>query len=846
MANLSKVLIQEFSAGIQTSDRRSVQGGATLIKNFNIYEDGRRLKPVPAWESCTTEEEKGLNIIALGGNLQGQGSTTVLGLGSALSNWLSPSYDNRVLLTPQAAAPTSDYVFIDLEEHMPASFWSNVNTDGSDIIPTDATHTPLKFKLIDFDKVAQKGRLIVGSRIKDIYVYYGNQSATGTANTYLGLFDFNSALGSLWPLDGDETDYKGTFDVDDSLPYTPGITGLTIGSSYGGVAQGKLQTQNGVGGDLGDKAEFSAAISVTQYPSSIQFILGDNIRTLAAFIDNTGRIVVGYDTTGGGNSSFTSTSQVPIGRRSYITVQYDDDTEECKLWVNGVLDTVDTQGSGKLDSSSTEEFDIEAGTQMDGTFGEWDIEFVSLYRNSISKTDADGEIQGAMFASQSTFWTTGLPEQRVGITPTYSGTAIYEKVLGSGTGWQDYELGGLPVKTLDYYPQPAWLVTQSTGTNVIVRDNPDINQFGFRYVTELNTLGLTWDHYRLNGLDFTNMARISQAVDKDYYFSYDNSVNNLVGSAVTEDVFIPYDEPIHLTPYGQYMAVVSSRNYRSYCNIWDLDSTTSTEFIEIGQGNVRGVGNVYGTLFFLVNDGLNNSTLANDSASLDIRVWTGGSYAENFITLETTYNVDNYYTEQYEYPILNQVEYIKNAFVFYARIPDRNGNIQEGLWSIGKSETSQVFGLTLYKDTSALGDVTYIYRTGNVLFAIHGRDGSISRLSANDYSDLSIWESTKFIGSSSENVKKMMSAEITFEALEAGQEIVMYYRTTTDSDPLAWKELGRINEEGAVKKEITNIETNGNPLPSFNEIEFRLTSQNGASSITSWGFTFEDTTDLSN
>lgn len=78
---------------------------------------------------------------------------------------------------------------------LPAEFWSNVKSDGSDIVITNASGTKLDRELVSFSSTLHTGELwarvpsVSNTTDTKVYLYYGNPSASETSST--GVWDSN-------------------------------------------------------------------------------------------------------------------------------------------------------------------------------------------------------------------------------------------------------------------------------------------------------------------------------------------------------------------------------------------------------------------------------------------------------------------------------------------------------------------------------------------------------------------------------------------------------------------------------------------------------------------------------
>lgn len=120
--------------------------------------------------------------------------------------WYNSDWQYRVELSVDAAkvaADITDYELLVTGDNFPSDFWSNVKSDGSDIVVTNVDGaTKLHRDLIEFDPVGKTMTLRIGvpsllsTSNTVLYLYYGNSSASevNSTGTYKG------ATKGYWPL----------------------------------------------------------------------------------------------------------------------------------------------------------------------------------------------------------------------------------------------------------------------------------------------------------------------------------------------------------------------------------------------------------------------------------------------------------------------------------------------------------------------------------------------------------------------------------------------------------------------------------------------------------------------
>ena len=119
----------------------------------------------------------------------------ILSAFNGFSQWWDTDYAYRVEITADAdsvlVTETGTYLYYYPLSEMPASFWTNAQTDGDDVRVTDASHSQVPAYVIDYDDPNETGALWFtgdsdAATDESFFVYYGNGSATAptTGSTY--------------------------------------------------------------------------------------------------------------------------------------------------------------------------------------------------------------------------------------------------------------------------------------------------------------------------------------------------------------------------------------------------------------------------------------------------------------------------------------------------------------------------------------------------------------------------------------------------------------------------------------------------------------------------------------
>lgn len=816
MSSLPKIQIKDFSLGMQPSQRSNQQGSASLVKNFDISTDNQKLIPVTTYESWVTDSEKDIGIVCIGG--YSQGSTTIYGVGNALESWFSTKWSKRVMIKPKHTQEgDAEYGYLDLS-NMPSEFWSTVNEDGSDIRMTDKNHASIKHYLLSIDKDAQTGKLVfAGEEATDtVYLYFGNSEADD-ASTFEDIWSFR--VDHAFPMHTNLIDYQGTFNLDEGADWREPETSGYLGNGTNQTSTMRNDYDDGF--NMGDDGSFTLIFRANQKPASEVNIVTDTT-TMDMYITTSGTIRFACDVVSG-SVNITGSVDVCDGEYHLLTVTYNEHSETASIMVDGSLDNSIT--------SSFDDLDHDQGTvYVRAPLFDSVIEFLMIRRAEHKDLD-DHKTEYDMLFDNSNFYVYGDVESFETVGAEYDHVQMWQKSLGDAN-WTEYLEDGLPVKDDTFYPKPSFVIREGGHLWTVV-DNDASSTFS--YLSKIGFNEIDWSEDLI--LNSEGYPRTAYPVDKKYYVTIDG-ISSISGEVLTNGVFSAYATPNHITPYGQYLAIAVDRGNQSFAHLWDLDSTTSREFIDFGAGRLRAIGSLYGALFGIVNNSLDNEKLANGKQSMDIRIWQGGASATPFLSFESPKTLETEETDDFNQPVLNQIEYIKNGMIFWAKIYDKEGQLHKGFWAITKNEKNGVYAFSLLTSTDELPDIQQFFRTGNVILFVDGQ-GGVYKTSTSDYSATSIWESVWLDGTSIEQMDQLASVEATFEPLDENQEIKIEYRLPNTD----WKTIFTHKKANSEKREAKKVESDNTQLPSFQQIKFRVTSTGGKSAILSLTGQIEDLLD---
>ena len=216
---------QRFDSGIQSSKRLNPESAFAFIKG-DVSDDPFAVKPAKAMTKINNETE--LLIKGIGESSGG----SLLGVGSATSNWISKDFTERVHVQDDWDFVGGSYFNLaDLGQR----FWKNV-TQESDIFVISSGHSTefVDYVIIGFNASTKSG-WIVSDRGNNFYIY--------TSSNYSFPQDANLDLAAKWyfPFEGTSQSYttdkvtietEGTFGdgiIGQGLVGTSRISGLQVG-----------------------------------------------------------------------------------------------------------------------------------------------------------------------------------------------------------------------------------------------------------------------------------------------------------------------------------------------------------------------------------------------------------------------------------------------------------------------------------------------------------------------------------------------------------------------------------------------------------------------------------------
>jgi hypothetical protein len=314
----------------------------------------------------------------------------------------------------------------------------------------------------------------------------------------------------------------------------------------------------------------------------------------------------------------------------------------------------------------------------------------------------------------------------------------------------------------------------------------------------------------------TAVQPVLNTFDDVAYFFTDNYVHTLNNTVWTTNA-LTLPSTLRITAacqYGNNLAIACSTKKSQGNNnvvfLWDRDSslTTLTDRLDFGTGVIEQMRVLNNKLIAVVNDTL---TVKSKTISGNFGVTLSQITSEGLGSAVSTVKTNFVYDDKIWFPMDVDAE------------TDRLG-----IWTVDEFGK---FNLEFIVDeaTSYQG----IFWDGTALWVAHTNDGSVSKCTfqtaAYSSSMASSYESL-IIGSGTVN-NKLVSAGVSVESTgEVSGKFALYYRLTQRGAtiPTAWVAIFTDANDSDVYHEAVNIESSGDALPEFREIQFRIESNSGA------------------
>lgn len=326
---------------------------------------------------------------------------------------------------------------------------------------------------------------------------------------------------------------------------------------------------------------------------------------------------------------------------------------------------------------------------------------------------------------------------------------------------------------------------------------------------------------------------------------YNNKIFKVsAAGAVTDDVSpaLPSDMRItSLCVWGNYIMIgmaygtsaTASPTGRSLVFQWDGSSTSAfNDRIDWGEGALMALGNIEGMICGVSNKYLETpsglTSLAAGAGAMVIRLWGGGVprvmkevVGNQSVTLGR---------------MLQEVVVKNNKMYWVASVPMNQSTSTEstyhlGIWAFGRKNQNSDFALSLDYIVNAVVDtsnfkIVSFGNAGNYWFLNHSNDGSVVKTDdATNYTETSIYE-TQIFGTENASIeKKLLGVTVDMVALPTAGQVVLKYRINEET---SYTTIFTYTTDNGISHSAVNIESSGDNLPQYRELQLRVESTGGA------------------
>jgi hypothetical protein len=325
----------------------------------------------------------------------------------------------------------------------------------------------------------------------------------------------------------------------------------------------------------------------------------------------------------------------------------------------------------------------------------------------------------------------------------------------------------------------------------------------------------------------TSVAQGLIAKDDNLYLPYNNKVARVVANGTVTDAVLTLPTNFKITSlsnFGNYLAIacapISTFNGTSKVFLWNLTSPDVQEALDWGEGELRVLETIEGTLVGITDRYMNNASGAG-KGSMIIQVYAGGA----------PQIVKEVFTQALSGKTMPISKALKNNRVFWsAKIMTNSAGTtyNEGIWSFGRKNVNYVNALSLdiIDENVSTSGIQGFGTAANFFYIAHSADGSIDKTDDTAaYTFTSIYE-TQILDAGDVDVDKGLdSLKVSYRALATGESVTARYRI---DGATSWTLIGTDSTVGSVSRTFVNIESSGADFAGGKEFEFRLESLGGA------------------
>lgn len=334
---------------------------------------------------------------------------------------------------------------------------------------------------------------------------------------------------------------------------------------------------------------------------------------------------------------------------------------------------------------------------------------------------------------------------------------------------------------------------------------------------------------------------------------------NGVGTAWTDNALVlPSGYTLtSICEYGNYLAIACKPTASagqefsgtSKVFLWDRDSSVATlaESIDWGLGELNVIEELEGRLMGISMTKRAQSDNLLFNSVLSFKYYAGAQGATEFARV--TGSSSTAIT-----PISSlglQKQKVNNRIYFAAILTTQEGTTSnEGIWSIGRSGPDRPFVVNVeYRssDGTVPSTIEGFFLLGSYMFVSYNRttftaattySTTLSKTDDSEtYSNESTYESLIFDAGDSSLAKQLQGITVTTLPLPSNGTVTVKYRKDSDT---SWTQISSDSTDDSVSHSAINIESTGDSLPEYKEIQFQIISTGGAV-ITGFSFKSEIT-----
>ena len=329
------------------------------------------------------------------------------------------------------------------------------------------------------------------------------------------------------------------------------------------------------------------------------------------------------------------------------------------------------------------------------------------------------------------------------------------------------------------------------------------------------------------GATITSVAQGVIAKDDNLYLPYNNIIARVTAAGTLVDAVLTLPTNFKITSicnFGNYLAIgcapVSTYNGTSKVFLWNLTSSDVQESIDWGEGELRILETIEGSLVGVTDRYLNNATGAG-TGSMIIQMYGGGAPQV----------IKEVFTQALVGKTMPLSKAVKNNRIFFAAkiMTDTAGTTyNEGIWSFGRKNAnySHTMTLDIIDENIDTDGIQGFGMAANYFFIAHSGDGSIDKTDDTAaYAFTSVLETTLFDAGDVTADKTLLSLDIAMVKLATGQTLTTKYKV---DGATSWTTIGTHSTVGAISYTFLNEESNSNVMfASGREYQFRIESTGG-------------------